>query len=84
MNEFGFTCYLVLQDVGTARDQVLCDLVCFFNNVLRVYSPALAAGIVPAALQPAQSGTHGKGLGGDNAIGRQAEGICESSRQALA
>lgn len=39
------------------KDQILCDLVYLFENVLRCYKPALLAEHVPASLMPAQQGT---------------------------
>ena len=42
-----------LQGKARPADQVLCDLVCFFLRVLKCYHPAIAANLVPPALQPA-------------------------------
>lgn len=41
-----------VQEGFLPRDQVLCDLIYFFDCVLRSYHPAIAAGTVPSALLP--------------------------------
>ena len=43
---------LIVQEGVLPRDQVMCDLVHFFNAVLRLYEPAAATGMLPPGLAP--------------------------------
>ena len=42
-----------VQEGFKPRDQILCDLIYFFNSVMRCYLPAINTGLVPSALMPA-------------------------------